>query len=224
MIFDKTQAVKIVKLPMTNVERTKTGDITLAMGAALDELSMRLRSKSFIRSYETTVSAAARSHDVTGESDDLRSIFALKLGSNEYQRVLEYVRPQKFLRRYDGPDASAGRPNKYTQIVSAEGYPTIKFNLPLEVAEVLKVYYYMDITPDNISASRSIAAVVAGTQAYFWGIRSAKGESYYEAFEKLAALARASDTFISTAPTEFTISEELRSIMAVAHGIRYGRR
>lgn len=224
MIFDKTQAMKLVKQPMTNVERSKTSQLTLAMGVALDDLSMRLRSKGFMRSYETTISANARTHNITGENNDLRSIFALKLGSDSFQRVLEYVEPQEFLRDYDSPEAATGRPNKYTQLISDGGYPTLRFNKPLVVAEVLKVYYYTDMTPDNISAGRSISAVVTGTQAYFWGIQSVKGAPYYDAFEKLAALARASDTYIPTAPTEMRISQELRTIMNTANTIRQARR
>lgn len=224
MIFDKTQAIELVKQPMTGIERGKTTQITLAMGAALDELSMRLRSKSFLHSYEETVSANARTFDVRGEADDLRSIFAIKLGSGTSQRVLEWVEEQEFLRDHDDPDEVAGEPNKYTQLVSVEGYPQIKFNKPLDSAETIKVYYYQDMTPDNLSAGRSIAAVVAGTQAYFWGIGSEKGLPYYQSFKALAALSRASDTFIPTAPTEMRISEELRTIMATANNIRAVRK
>ncbi len=224
MIFDKASCLSLVKLALSVKDKKRTGDQELAMGGALDDLSLRLRSKSFLTSYDVTVADAARTKELRGDNDDLRGIFALKIGTGSTARVLEYRDPQQFLRTHDASDATAGKPNFFTILTASEGFPTVKFNIPLDGAETMTVYYYLELSPDNVSASRSIAAVTAGTLAYFYGIGEAAGVPYYAQFVQLASLSRASDTFTPETSGVFRLSKEDQAIRRTIGGIRPNRR
>jgi len=213
MLFDKATAIRAIKLPMTSKDQRRNADIELALGAALDELSLMLRSKSFLRSYTSTATADDRDFTARGDNDDLRSIFAVKMGSAADFRVLEYIDPQQFLRDNDSGDATSANPSGFTQVTSSEGYPIIRFNVPPLTAESLTIYYYADFTPDNISMARSISAVVAGAQAYFYGIASDIGAGYHSQFRRLAILSRAADTFMPHAPIQFELSRQDKTIL-----------
>lgn len=212
MYFDYAQVVKLVKLPMTSSERKRGDDIRLAMSAALDELSMRLKSKSFLTSYTVSLAAATKETTLSGNNEDLRYIFALKIGSDENERFMEYVDVNDFLRTYSEGEA-AGFANRWTQIKAAEGYPTVKFERPLLQSETLTVYYWVDITPDNVSSARSMAAIALGTQAYFYGTGTEQGSVYYSRFQDIAALARASDDFTHDPVSVQLLSKDQRLIM-----------
>lgn len=212
MFFSVTQVLDLVKISLSVADKKRTKQMRLAMGAALDELSMRLKSKSFITSYSTSLAAATREETLRGENDDLRYLFALKIGTGSQERVLDYKDPNTFLQDYDDADIPAAYPNFFTIIKSSDGYPTIRLSAPLSTAETLVVYYYKDITPDNVSFARSIAAVAVGTKAYFFGLETEAGERAYSHFRELAALARASDSFLSEDPTEILLSRQDRVI------------
>ncbi len=223
MPLDKAEIISAASIPMSPTDRNRKKEIEASLVVALDELAMRMRSAAFISSYTVTFAASGRSKNLTGENNDLRSIFALKLGSGSTQRVLEYVDPQVFLRDHDSPDASAGTPNLYTVLVASEGYPTIKVDRPLEGAETLTVYYHVEVTPDNAGFSQYTAALVAGTQAWFYGIASDAGFMYYQRFKELTILSRAADSFLPNAPIEFRLSKEYRNIRSVVNNIRGSR-
>lgn len=212
MYFDYAEVVKLMKLPMKPAQRKQNNNIRLAISAALDELSMRLRSTSFITSYSTSLAVATRETTLRGENEDLRFIYALKIGSGSYERVLEHVEPGEFLRSYDDADESAGYAGKWTQIKSSDGYPTIRFNKPLSVAETLVTYYWTDMTPDNIAVGRSISAVAAGGLKYFFGAHTPEGAVYDAQFRQLAALARSSDEFTPNVQRPMPLPADLRLI------------
>ncbi len=224
MFFDTTQVLELVKIPLSSADKKKGDELRLAMGAALDELSMRLKSKSYIVSYSQTIAAAARQTTLRGKSDDLRYLFALKMGSGSEGRVLEYKDPDTFLRTYDASNAPAGSPNFFTIIKSEDGYPIVRYNVPLVGAEALVTYYYKDITPDGVSFARSIAAVAAGTQAYFFGLGSEQGDRAYSHFKELAALARSSDSFLAHEPTGVQLSRQDKTIRVEIKGLQLNRR
>ena len=224
MIFDFVSCMKLVKIPLKTADRRRTAELTLAMGAALDELAMRLRSKSFISSYGITLSAATRETTLTGVNNDLRQIFALTLGAGVHYRVMIYRDPQQFLRDHNDPRASAGYPVYFTQLVASGGAPTVRFSEPLVASETLKVYYFQDMTTDNISAARSISAVSQGTLAYFFGLTEGAGLNYYNSFHELAALSRAADTFLPNAPVEMGLSREDKAIRRTVRNIQANRR
>ena len=224
MFFSTTQVLELVKIPLTSAQKKMGDELRLAMGAALDELSMRLKSKSFIVAYSQTIASGKRETTLRGESDDLRYLFALKMGSGSEERVLEYKDPDTFLRTYDAGDAPAGNPSFFTIIKSADGYPTVRYDVPLTVAATLVTYYYKDITPDGVSFARSIAAVAAGTQAYFFGLGSESGDRAYSHFKELAALARSSDSFLAHEPTEVLLPRQDRQIRAEIKSLQLDRR
>lgn len=215
-LFDKEKALQLMRMGMSPVDRRRVNDHEAALAAALDDLTMRLRSVSYLYSYETTVATGERTATLTGESDDLRSIFAIKMGDGEYQRVLSYVEPQVFLRDHDAPDADAGRPDKYSILQTTErGNFTVKFEYPLETSETLTCYYYRQLTPENLDAARNVNAVVAGALAYFYGVATEAGAAYYSRFRELAALARASDTPVPDHAIQFYLPEQDRQIRKV---------
>ena len=224
MIFDETAVLKLVKVNLTAAQKTKTEGLRLSMACALDDLSMRLRSASGIKSYTVSVSANSREVTLRGEADDLRYIFALKIGSGDYERILKYRDPELFLEKYEDEDATADYAKYYTQITASDGFPVIRFSEPLAAAETLTVYYYVDVTPDNMVFMRSISAVVAGTLAYFHGVDSERGIALYMQFKELAALARASDNFQPDRASPINLDRETRDIMAEQHSLRSARK
>jgi len=224
MLFDLPAVVSAVKVSLNNVDKKRSNDINIAIGLALDDMSMRLRSKAFLTSYDVTITAALREKELRGDNDDLRSLFALVMGSGANYRVLEHENEQQFLRDHNDPQATAGRPTRFTQLVSSEGFPTVRFNLPLSESENLKVYYYLELSPENISASRSISAITSGALAYFHGVDSASGQAYYNRYRELSALARASDSFTPEVIKPFHISREDKKIKSIQHQLAQRRR
>ncbi len=234
MPLDKGVVIKRAKMALYGADKKNTTELELALASALDDLSMRLKSEAFITNYTETVPSGSRTHTLTGQFNELKRIFALKLGDGTEQRVLEYVNPQQFLREHDRPDAvvtpSVGNPNKYTILDSDDGHPIVKFNLPLAQAETITVYHYVELTVNNVAASRSAAALVAGTIAYFCGIKNPllqnpdgttkrpSGSSYYTEFKSLAALSRASDTFTPLETKEFELSKQDKRIRSTVKG------
>ncbi len=212
MIFSTEQVMDLVKLSLTPQEKKRTADIRLAMGAALDELSMRLKSQSFLTSYSQTVSADTRTLQLKGNNDDLRYLFALKMGTGSEERILSYIEQQSFLRDYDSSDAADGVPAVYTILNSSEGFPVVKFDRALDVSQTLITYYYVDITPDNMTFSKSMSAVAAGTLAYFFGPTTVRGAPSYLQFQQLASLARASDDPLASEPTDILLSRQDRNL------------
>ena len=219
-MFDKAAVFKLVDLALSPAQRRNTSKKEVALGACVDEMGQRLRSAGFIRSYTETVSADDREVTLRGDNYDLRSIYALKLGTGSDARVLEYIHPQQFLRDYDSPDADAGDPQYFTQLKSVEGYPTIKFDVPLDSEDTLTVYYHVELTPDNLAMSRSVSAATAGTLAWYFGIATEAGQNYYANFRDLIRLARAADTYVPDTPSVFRLSKEDRNIRAAQSAVR----
>lgn len=222
-MFDKAAVFQLVDQGLEPGQRRMTTSKELALAACLDELGQRMRSKGFIRSYTATVTANTRSYTVRGDSDDLKSIYALKIGSGDEQRVLEYTDPQQFLRDYDDPNATAGMPSRFTVLVADEGFPVVRFNCPLESAESLLVYYHISLTPDNVGLARSISAAVAGTLAYFFGTTTEAGVGHYQRFRELVKLGREADSFTPDVSTEFRLCKQDRDIRVVTAQLRSKR-
>jgi len=208
MQFDKTQALALMKMGMSSADKRRTADHTLAMGAALDDLATRLQSDSYVTSYTVSATANDRDLQLRGNNNDLHSIFAIKMGEDAEQRVLDYVPKKRFLKDYDDPSTTAAAPAKYTQISSEEGYPIIRFDCPPETAEELTVYYWSQMNADNISAARSITAVVLGTKAWFYGVETDRGIVLYEQFKAAVRVARESDDFHGKPTSEFQLSRQ----------------
>jgi hypothetical protein len=222
-MFDKAAVFKLVNLALSPAQRRNTAGKEVALSACMDEMGQRLRSAGFIRSYTETISADDREVTLRGDNFDLRSIYALKLGTGSDARVLEYVAPQQFLRDYDAPDADAGDPQWFTQLKSVEGFPIIKFDVPVDAEDTLTVYYHVELTPDNLAMGRSFSAAAAGTLAWFFGIATEAGQSYYASFRDLVRLGRSADSYVPDAPSVFRLSKEDRDIRAVQSAVRSKR-
>jgi len=223
-MFDKAAVFQVVNQALSPAERRRTEAKEFALSVCMDEMGQRLRSASFIRSYTTSLAADTRETTLTGDNYDLRSLFALKLGTGDNARVLEYTSPQQFLRDFDDPEQDAGLPYRFTVIKSSDGYPTVKFECPMLSTETLTVYYHVELTPDNMAMSRSISAAAAGTLAWFFGIATESGQIYHAQFLQLIRLGREADTFTPNAPTEFRLSKQDRNLRGVQAGIRGKRK
>ncbi len=220
MIFDKDTIIKGVKQQLSPSEKNKKEGINIALNLCLDDLTMRLASASMITSYTVSIAQGDRTANLTGESNDLRYIFGVKYGTGSSQGYLEYTDPTEFLKKYDSPTAGQSQPSRYTQLVSVDGFPQIKFNVPASAATTITVYFYSDVTSDNVHKARSSSTVVNGTIAYFHGIGSTKGKRYYEVFEHLAKLALASDSFKRPKDSRFIMSKADEDIKIVQLNFR----
>jgi len=224
MQFDLAATIKAIKVSLTTAQKARGPDINTSISLALDDLSLRLRSKSFMTDYTLTVADAKREVELRGDNDDLRSIFALQIGSGVDQTVLDFVELNQFLRDHNSTTAAAGIPTKFTQTTANEGYPTVRFNKPLDGAQSLKVYYYLELSGENISASRSISAVVQGSLAYFHGLGSPQGQIHYKAFEDLAASSKGADSFVPETLVPIEIPRQDKLIKRTQNALRAQRR
>lgn len=223
MIFDKSQVLEGAKMTLSASDKKRTKHLNLALGLCLDDMCMRLKSTSFLENYTESLNAGDRTVTLYGANMDLRYIFHIKLLASSDKQPLDRVDPEQFLKDYDDPSAPRGEPHFYTVLASDQGYPIVKLDRPLQTDDTMTVYYFSDMTPDNITKARSIAAAVAGTLAYFHGTVEGDGLTYYQRFEQLVQLARASDGFESHAPAGFRMSETDRNIYGNINTIRNRR-
>lgn len=191
--------------------------INRAINNCLDDLSNRLDSAGLMASHSETVAANTRSLTVSGEADDLKYLFALKYGTGDEQKVLDYIDKEKFLRKYDNPSADAGVPVYFSILTNDAGNPVIKFNCPTLVQDTLVIYYTLDYSSNNLANLRSGSAIIAGALAWFWGIADGKedvngnfvpgrGQRSYAIYEELVKGMRSSDHFLSKPKKKFGIS------------------
>lgn len=220
MIFDKTTIIAAVKTRLTSSEKGRDGDIERAMSLCLDEISMKLRSRGATASESIAVGAGSRTVTLDGINQDLRYIYAIKYNSGTDEIKLEYYDPQIFLKDYDSPTATASTPSKYTQLLSSDGFPIVKFDCPTSVSGTLIVYYLPDLTPATVSFMRSGAPIVEGTLSYFWGAETERGMVTRKLFEDLIKSLRASDNFMYNSPARITRSRFEQDL----EGIRWNQR
>lgn len=219
MIFDKATVEQGVKLGMSPTDKSRQGDIELAMILCLDDLANKLKSKSHLLNYTESVAVSDRTINLTGNNNDLKFIFALKYQTGELQKLMDYVDQKKFLTNFDNPSATAGTPSRFTILDSDEGFPTVKFNVPADAATTLTVYYYPDITPDNISAGRSAGMIVMGTKAYFYGVETERGSILYQNYKELVMGTRGSDHFMAQPSKRFEMSQIDQNIRTVRQNL-----
>ena len=224
MLFDLVAVEDSIKISLSSVDRKRGSDITLSIGLALDDMSMRLRSRSYLTNYEETISADAREATLRGDNDDLRAIFAIQMGSGVDQRMLRYVEEQQFLRDHNSATISASQPTIFTVLGSTEGFPTVRFNVPLQTAETLKAYHFLELSPQNISAARSISAVVSLSLGYFYGVGSEGGQAHYARGRELVVLSRSSDSFTPEATIPIKLSREDQTIRREINSLARQRR
>lgn len=215
MLFDSETVIDAMKIQMATAEKRADKKISTALISVLDDMATRMRSVAMVKNYTVVLATLDRTKTLTGNNDDLRYIYYLKIGSGEKQKLLRYRPPEKFIEKFDNPSATAGIPTYYTIFESDEGSPTIKFDVPLAASSSLLVYYFAQTSQQNISRFRSMTAVVAGALAYFWGIADDKGVVQYALYKELMGLTKESDKFNQRHDTKFTMNafdEEIRTI------------
>lgn len=224
MQFDLVAVNKAIKISLSSADRKRGDDISISIALALDDMSMRLRSKAYLTNYSQTVSADTRELTLRGENDDLRGIFALQIGSGVDQRMMAYIEEQQFLRDHNSAMVSAGQPTIYTILGSVDGFPTVRFNKALESSETLKTYYYLELSAENISAARSIAAVVSLALGYFHGVDTAAGQTNYMRGKELVTLSRGADSFVPEVTIPLKMSREDQTIRRTINNMMRQRR
>ena len=224
MIFDKSTIIDGVKLALDPVDRSRSKDIELAMGLALDDLSTRLISKGFLSSYNLPLTVGEREFIIEGQGQDLNFIFLMKYTSGGYEAWLEYKGQEQFIRQDDiALDGQSGQPSVWTVYGSSDGFPTIKLDRPAQGSASLTVLYFPNYTPDNVAQARSASAIVSGTVAYFFGIDNVKGQNYYTAFKEGTKRMRAADDFRAKPTSKIVPSKDDEEINEIRWNIR-GRR
>lgn len=226
MIFDKTTVIEAVKKTLTATERSQKKKIDFALAVCLDDLSLRLRSDSYLTSYTTTISTGEQTATLTGDNMDLQSIYALVIESGTTKRTLTWKDQRMFLRDLESNSSNitAGIPEYFTQLGSDAGHPTVKFERQLDTSATLTVYYFADMTPNNVSKARAISPIVNGTLAYFYGFSTQKGSAYYANYEKLVTLLRSSDKYNDDPDTKFELSYFDKGVKSIQSTIRTRRR
>lgn len=222
MLFDKAKVLELVRMGMPETDKRKTAMQEMALGAALDDLALRLRPKSFLTSYDEALLSGVRELELSGQNDDLREIFAIRVGTGDKFRILEYKTPQDFLATFETTDS--GYPAYFTVLTgSVDGFPLVRFDVQAAQQETMTVYYHMDMTPDNVALAKSISAIAAGTIAYFYGTKSEVGAPYYEQFKELATLTRETNTFVNKPILDVPLNDQERSVMETLREIRRSR-
>ncbi len=223
MIFDKATVIAGIKDQLKPADRSKGKKIDRSLAFALDDYTLKLADSGLLTNYDVDVAADDRSVAIPGENDDLKYLFAVKYGTSDSQIVLTHVDKVQFLRDYDNPNATAADPKFFMLLSNDEGFPVVKFNVPALEATTMTVYYYPDMTAENLGQTRSGVAVMAGAVAYFHGIASDVGVVQYALFEKLAALSKGSDHFLKTVKKKLGLSRFDRNVRAHQATIRNRR-
>lgn len=195
-----------------------------AIGLCLDDFTTRLSSRGFLASYQDTVDAAARTFTATGEAMDMKNIYLVRLGLNgAWEKPLTYRSPERIFSEDETGSQVAGTPSKYTILTSVDGWPLLRFNCELSEAMTIEVYYFVQMTPQNITRMRSQAVIVMGAAAYYLGITK-NGAGFYSAYQELSALARATDDFRAQGSKQFEMNEDDKDFRQCARDIQLRRR
>lgn len=223
MIFDKATVIAGIKDQLKPADKSKGKKIDRSLAFALDDYTLRLADSGLLTNYDVPVAANDRSVAIPGENDDLKYLFAVKYGTGDDQIVLTHVDKKQFLRDHDNPSAAAADPKFFMVLANDEGFPVVKFNVPALSATTMTVYYYPDMTAENLGQTRSGVAVMAGGVAYFYGIASEVGVVQYALFEKLSALSKGSDHFLRGVEKTFGLSKFDRDVRVLQQQIRFKR-
>ncbi len=223
MIFDKATVIAGIQDQLrSSADRSNLNKIERSLNFALDDYTLRLADSGLLTNYDISISAGDRTVSVPGENDDLKYLFIVKYGTGNDQKPLEFVDKKQFLRDYDNPNATAGTPRFFTMLSTTDGFPVLKFNVPALAATTITVYYWQDMTPENIGQTRSGVAIMAGGVAYFYGVLGG-GAGEYALFEKLAGLSKGSDHFLKKVEKKFNLNKFDRDVRVLQGQVRLKR-
>lgn len=224
MILDLTTITSSIKDKLAPAEKADGPRLNRAINDCLDDLTDRLVSQSMLTSDTDTIAASTRTHTISGSADDLRYLFAVKYGTSDLEKTLEYVDPKEFLAKYDNPNAQAAVPSKYTILTSDAGDPVIKFNCPTSQSDTLTYYYVADTTANNLTQLRSGSAVVLGGLAWFWGPSDGgKGQESYRLYIEKVQRMKARDHFLVDSEKKFGPTRHERRVRQRINEIRQNR-
>ena len=178
MKFDQTSVLALARLALDKSDKRRTDDLRLAMSAACDDMVLRMRSHSYVRSYTVDLAADDREVTLSGDNYDLKYIFALKIGTGDDQKVLIPEDEQQFLRDYDNPSEEADLPTYYSILEADEsGYPKVPSVFCFLRIALSRSPSSLSLIESNISLS-----LIAGTVSHrrygrnsCWRLRTALG-------------------------------------------------
>ncbi len=223
MIFDKATVIAGIKDQLRSAaDRGKLKKIERSLSFALDDYTLRLADSGLLTNYDVSISAGDRTVSIPGENDDLKYLFRVKYGTGDSQKTIDFVDKKQFLRDHDSPAATAGTPRVFTILSTTDGFPVLKFDVPALAATTITVYYWLDMTPENIGQTRSGAAITVGAVAWFYGPGSG-GAAEYAAYEELASLSRGSDHFLKKVEKRFGLNKFDRDVRVLQQQIRMKR-
>jgi len=223
MLFNLASIIELIKDQVTATEAHDTAKIRRCIGLCLDDLATRLKSDSMLTVDTDTIAAGTRETKLTGASNDLQHIYMLKYGTGASEILLEYKDPEYFVRNFDDPSVSAGTPTYYTILVADEGYPKVKFDVPTSASDTLTIYYILAPSLELISYFKSSAAIIHGTLAYFYGLKTPEGTALYANFNAAAARLRAIDSFLRHSVKQLSIGGAQLEAMKAAKNLRNNR-
>lgn len=197
--------------------------LTDAYESAVTDLFNKFLSSDRLLMEEIDVGASDRTVDLLADQD-IDSLFYIRYGTGETQRLLTYVPLSEFLKRYSNPSAEVGTPTYYTLmgINPESGLDQIKFDVPAASATTLELYYYMDVNLGLVKSSQG-PALVNATAAYFFGVGSEQGAGYYNAYRANIRDARAKNKKVVDKESRFIPNLTDRNIENVRRSMRNNR-
>jgi len=223
MYFDKSVVIEAVKEKLPTKERNNVRAIEMALLLCLDDMSMKLKSDALMASKTESVAALAQSFVFYGDNVNLDSIFSITITVGDTSQVLQFVDQKAYLRDYETQSITNGVPAVYTILASEFGSPTIKFERKLSDAGTITVYYFKDLTTDNIASMRSVTPFVMGTLGYFYGPATDQGNAYLGTFYRLVHGLKADDKFIRSNSTSVELSYHDKQVRLVQQSLRNRR-
>ncbi len=172
---------------------------------------------------EIDVGASDRTVDLLADQD-IDSLFYIRYGTGEDQKLLTYVPLSEFLKKYSNPSAAVGTPSCYTLmgINPESGLDQIKFNVPAVSATTLELYYYMDVNLGFVKGSQG-PALVNATTAYFFGVGSEQGVGYYNAYRANIRDARAKNKKVVDNESQFIPNQTDINISKIRRSMKDNR-
>ena len=222
-MINKDFILRQVKTYLPADERRKTQKLNDAYESAVNDLFNKFLSSDRLLMKEIDVAANARTVDLLADQD-IDSLFYIRYGTGETQKLLIYTPLSEFLNRYSNPSAEVGTPTYYTLlgINPISGLDQIKFDVPAVSATSLELYYYMDVNLGLVKSSQG-PALVNATAAYFWGVGSERGAGYYSAYRANIRDARAKNKKVVDKESRFIPNLTDRNIENVRRSMRNNR-
>ncbi len=222
-MINKTFILRQAKTYLPADDRHKEQQLNDAYELGVTDLFNKFLSSDRLLMKEIDVAASARTVDLLADQD-IDSLFYIRYGTGETQKLLTYIPLSEFLKKYSNPSAEVGTPTYYTLmgINPESGLDQIKFDVPAVSATTLELYYYMDVNLGLVKGSQG-PALINVTVAYFFGVGSEQGRGYYQAYRINIGDARAKNKKVVDKESRFIPNQTDANIESVRRNMRNNR-